>query len=220
MTGSHRRFILRQALKYVAIAASLLLLAVITWRPLQLSYQHYALRDMFVTQPGAQLGVGPATGSQFPGLQAEDGLGRVTLLQRHAGERGTVLVILQSVEHSPHCAEQLRQLQHYRAQFSARGIALVALTQDTRDAVAIFARQNGIDLPVLTDNAGLSAKTLGLLGRGGTPGVPLPGALLIDGNNRVVDKVFLPDPLRRIDAATLLSRAESTLLEEPAAAAP
>lgn len=198
----------------VALLAGIVLLALLAWQPLRLSYEHYTLRHLFVDGPLLPGGIGPVPGSRFPGLRAFDGDRSVTLLEPYHGAHGTVLVALQSVTENRFCAEQLRQLQHYYPQFQASGIGLVVLTQDSGPALRQFARRNDISIALLHDDAGLSARTLGLAsGPGGDPRATLtPGALVIDNQGTVERALFLENRAKRLEGRALLTHAEQALL--------
>lgn len=174
---------------------------------LALCYQQYLLRSLFVTDTQPMLNIGPKAGSHFPGLQAQGVNGRVTLLPADPDTRGTVLVVLQSVAENPYCAAQIRQLQQYHARFTASGLSLFILVQDSADALAHFRQAAAIELPVLVDEHALSVKTLGLIDNSGVH----PGAIVIDADNTVADTLFLKNPKQRMHAATLLDFAAEAL---------
>ena len=210
-------------LKAGAILAGLALLGWTAWHPLVVSYQHFMLRDMFVTDPPLLGGLGPAQGSHFPGLHAQTAQGQVRLVQTLAGPAGTVIVNLRSVAEDPFCAEQLRQLQHYAAQFRANGVALVALAQDAPAVLESFAARNAISIPLLSDTDRLSVKTLGLLaqssGSGGendTMSAVVPGVILVGSDGLVKRTLVMADPHKRIDSKTLLSLATTLHQSTPA----
>ncbi|MFK7975537.1 MAG: redoxin domain-containing protein [Halioglobus sp.] len=193
-------------LTFGGIAAVMVILAAL-WEPLQQHYHRYLVRDMFLSTAENTVNVGPALNTHFPGLQALSANGNVSLLQPYAGTEGTVLVILRSITQSVYCAEQLIQLEHSEAQFKAMGLALVALVQDDADQLATLQRHRSMQLTLLSDQQQLSVKTLGLL----TNNTVQPGALIIDAEHKVVDKIFMRNPERRLDSAALLRRALKAL---------
>lgn len=191
----------------LAIALTLALAMTGLRGPLLQQYQNYLVRDMFVSVAQKELEIGPALNTQFPGLRANSAEGSVTLLEPYSGSTGTLLIILRALDDRPYCAEQLLQLHQYHAQFWASGISVVALSQSNLEALEDFKHRHSLDIPLLSDQQHLTAKTLGLMFSHRVA----PGALIIGPDNRVIDKVFMADPNLRLDSASLLARAAAAL---------
>ena len=178
--------------------------------------------DMFVAADDDDFDPGPALGSRFPGLRATY-LGReVTLIEEFAGRNGTVFIASRSLDWCPYCMRQMIQLQEHRAGFEAAGIGMVAMTYDRPELQQAFIAKFGITIPVLSDVAGLSFKTLGILNekyrRGDFQyGIPHPGMIVINPGGEVVGKLFLEDYSSRVDSAAALAFARKALGIEQAA---
>lgn len=170
---------------------------------------------IFVSEDTDDFSPGPAVGSHFPGLRALNGTTPVSLLQPLAGKRGTLLAIVRSVQYSPHCRSQILELQRHQAEFEAAGLAVVILSPDPPEILQTLAQENAISLPLLSDIHSLSVTTLGVLdtqkSNSETEARPYPGVLLIGPNHRVAGKLFLRKTNQRIDAAALLTYANSIL---------
>lgn len=172
--------------------------------------------DMFVSAAQPQRSLGPAVGSHFPGLRALHDGQAITLLDRFAGPRGTVLVASRSLVWCPYCMAELRQLQEHKAAFDAAGIGLVAITYDSPAEQAAFARQHGISIPLLADVEALSFKTLGILHAHYRPGdehygIPHPGMIVVAPDGTVAGKLFLQNYRTRVAAGVALTYAQEML---------
>ncbi len=173
-------------------------------------------RDMFVNEDRDDFDPGPVTGSSFPGLRARYQKREVSLLQPFAGPRGVAFIALRSVDWCPYCMRQLLQLQSFKPQFDAAGIALVAMTYDDPALQQRFIDRHGITIPLLSDVDGLSFKTLGILNPSYAPGdfqygIPYPGMIVVDPRGTVVGKQFLEAYSSRVDAEAALAFARTAL---------
>jgi peroxiredoxin len=171
---------------------------------------------MFVSAEAADFTPGPVTGSHFPGLEAVHQGRRITSIDEFAGNNGTVLVVLRSVDWCPYCKRQMIQLQEYEVYYRMYGIALVAITYDPPDAQQSFIEQHTISIPVLSDEQSMSFRMLGILNEDDRPadskhGLPYPGMIIINRENVVVGKLFVETPTLRVDSAEALLYAKRAL---------
>ncbi len=184
--------------------------------PLRETMENRLTANMFVSAGQAQRSLGPAVGSQFPGLRALHEGREVTLLDGFAGANGTVLVASRSLVWCPYCMAEMRQLQEHRGAFDAAGIGLVGITYDSPEEQAAFARQHGIDIPLLADVEALSFKTLGILHEDYRPGdehygIPHPGMIVVAPDGTVAGKLFLEGYSTRVAAPAALAYAREAL---------
>ncbi|GAB3307720.1 peroxiredoxin family protein [Haliea atlantica] len=212
----------RWAVFTAAMVAGAVLFLLWGREPLQRQLDTARVANMFVPADRDSFDPGPALGSHFPGLRAQWQGREITLLEPLAGPRGTVLVVLRSVVWSPWCREELRRLQALLPAYREAGIGLAAISRDPPQALAATARELGITLPLLSDRDHLSFATLGLLDpahpRGSRHfGLPLPGSLVVDRDQRVVAKTFLAEHRQRVAPEAVLALAARTL---PPARAP
>jgi len=191
--------------------------AIYVWRePLKQAAYARLTEDMFVAQDTDDFDPGPALGSRFPGLRARYQGREITLIEEFAGVNGTVVVASRSLDWCPYCMRQMIQLQANSAGFAAAGIGLVAITYDSPQLQQVFIDKFGITIPVLSDNNGLSFRTLGILNDQYQPGdrqfgIPHPGMIVIDPAGVVVGKLFLEAYSSRVDSAAALAFAKTVL---------
>lgn len=172
--------------------------------------------NMFVPADNDNFDPGPALGSTFPGVRALYQSREITLLNEFAGTNGIAFVASRSLEWCPYCMKQMIQLQQYKPDFDAAGIALVAITYDKPDLQQQFIDKFGITIPVLSDIDALTFKTLGLLNTDYVPGdpqygIPYPGMIVIDAQGQVVGKLFLEAYSARVDSPAALAFAREAL---------
>ncbi|MCB1843310.1 MAG: peroxiredoxin family protein [Halioglobus sp.] len=203
-----------------ALLVTALLTAYVFRAELGERYDAFLTNDMFVGAEHANSAHGPAIGSSFPGLQATYQGRRVTLLNEFAGPNGTLLVALRSVDWCPYCKRQLLHLQEYLPFFHAAGIGVVVVTYDAPATQASFIERFGISIPLLSDDSGLTFRTLGILDEQYEPGdpeygIPTPGMIVVDADSRVVGKLFLDDYSQRVDSSSALAYARAELGLKP-----
>ena len=191
--------------------------ALYVWRePLKQAAYARLTEGMFVAQDTDDFDPGPALGSRFPGLRARYQGREITLIEEFAGVNGTVFVASRSLDWCPYCMRQMIQLQANSAGFAAAGIGLVAITYHSPQLQQAFIDKFGITIPVLSDNNGLSFRTLGILNDQYQPGdrqfgIPHPGMIVIDPAGVVVGKLFLEAYSSRVDSAAALAFAKTAL---------
>jgi peroxiredoxin len=151
------------------VLATFLALGYLFPKPLGEAVDAWTTRNMFVSAEAADFTPGPVMGSHFPGLEAVHQGRRITSIDEFAGNNGTVLVVLRSVDWCPYCKRQMTQLQEYEAYFRMYGIALVAITYDPPDVQQSFIEQHAISIPVLSDEQSMSFRILGILNEGYQP---------------------------------------------------
>lgn len=205
------------ALLLVTALALAYLYRTVNWGPSGAPHED----EMFVPAPTADFDPGPAIGSHFPGLQASYRGRRIVLVQEFAGAKGTVVVATLSLDWCQYCRRQILQLQDHLPRFEAAGIGLVVITYDRPENLQPFIEHNDISIPVLSDDDALTFRTLGILDETREPedthyGLPHPGMLVLDSDNKVVGKLFLADFMLRVDAASALEFARRALGTNPA----
>jgi len=178
--------------------------------------ERWQTRGMFVAAEAADFDLGPATGSDFPGLHATYRGRPVTLIEEFSGSNGTVLVALRSVDWCPYCRRQVLQLQEYKPFFDAAGIGLVAITYDPPPLQQPFLEEHGVTIPLLSDRDTLSFRTLGILNGDYGPGdaeygIPHPGMIIVDRDGEVAGKLFVRSPVLRVDSSEALRYAREAL---------
>jgi len=176
--------------------------------------------NMFVPADTDSFDPGPALGSTFPGVRALYQDREISVLNQFAGPNGIAFVASRSLDWCPYCMKQMVQLQQYKPDFDAAGIALVGITYDKPELQQQFIDKFGITIPLLSDIDALTFKTLGLLNTDYVPGerqygIPHPGMIVIDTQGHVVGKLFLEAYSARVDSAAALTFASQALGLEP-----
>ncbi len=106
---------------------------------------------LLVSTPATALDVGPAVGSQIPTLEAHDAEGKVVHLADISGPNGTVLVFFRSASWCPFCQAQLIALKDAAGPLELRGYKLAAISYDSTDVLAAFAKRRDIPYVLLSD---------------------------------------------------------------------
>jgi peroxiredoxin len=187
------------------VLVAFLALGYLFQKPLGEAVDAWTTRNMFVSAEAADFTPGLVMGSHFPGLEAVHQGRRITSIDEFAGNNGTVLVVLRSVDWCLYCKRQMTQLQEYEAYFRMYGIALVAITYDPPDAQQSFIEQHAISIPVLSDEQSMSFRKLGTLNEDDRPAdseyeLPRSGMIIINRENVVVGKLFAEIPILRVDS--------------------
>ncbi len=108
------------------------------------------------------------------------------------------------------------QLQSVAQQFASAGINIVVITYDSPELQTAFIDKFGITFPLLSDVDATSVKNLGLLNTDYQPGdsnygIPYPGIIVLDRDQKVVGKVFLENYAERVEAEGVLAYASQVL---------
>ncbi len=112
--------------------------------------------------------------------------------------------------------KQLVQLQANLENYRAAGLGVVAMTYDAAEVQQQFVDRHGIEFPMLADQAGASAKILGILNTQYVPGdnaygIPYPGVFVVAPDGKVKAKVFLEAYSQRLSADAVLALAKTAL---------
>ncbi|MGH9236884.1 MAG: redoxin domain-containing protein [Vicinamibacterales bacterium] len=194
-------------MRVVLLLASLAVLAVL---PLQ------------AQAPRARVDVarlGPQIGDRVPDFTLRDQTGTERTLESIMGSRGAMLVFVRSADWCPFCRTQLVELQRRVEELRTRGIGLAAISYDSQEILADFARRHRITYTLLSDVGSATIKRYGIvntvieeaLGPNGKDpavladlaryvtvtqaaeryrGIPFPGTFMLDRRGRVTARFF------------------------------
>ncbi len=124
---------------------------------------------------------------------------------------------------------QLVQLQKALPEFLEAGYEVFAISNDTVERLADFAKQHGITFSLLSDEDSKVIRAFGIMNTLIRPdegkhmrwyGIPYPGTYITDEEGIVVDKDFHQHHARRLSGRGLLHRVLGTLPEQHAADIP
>ena len=166
-------------------------------------------RDMFVSAAEASPGIGPASGTPFPALEAVHGDRTVASLEEFTRGNGVVVIALRSVDWCRYCRKQLVELQARRHIFDAHNVGLVAVTYDAPAAQQAFIDEFGITIPVLSDESSALFHALDILNHEVEPGspqygIPHPGLIVVSPAQEIVGALFVDRPEKRVEAEEVL----------------
>ena len=163
--------------------------------------------------------LGPQVGHTVPDFALQDQEGRMRTLESVMGTRGAMVVFVRSADWCPFCRTQLVELQGRVAELRAQGLGLAAISYDSREILADFARRQGITFPLLSDVGSATITRYGILNtvaeealgpNGKDPalladlrvyatvgeaserlrGIPFPGTFVVDRRGRVTSRFF------------------------------
>lgn len=128
--------------------------------------------------------VGPMVGSTAPELNVVTSSGDPATLATLAGEKGTAIAFIRSLDWCPYCQKQAIGLEAAKAPLEEAGWSLVALSYDSPDTLAGFAADKGLSYTLVSDEASEAIKAYGLLNedmKEGSKyyGIPHPAILFI-----------------------------------------
>ncbi len=103
------------------------------------------------------------------------------------------------------------ELEQKRKGFEKRGLAVAALSYDSVELLAEFARRKGITYPLLSDPESRVIRAFGILNENFPPGhlwrgVPFPGTFIINEKGVVTAKYFEEDHRERYTAGNILTK--------------
>jgi len=113
---------------------------------------------------------------------------------------------------------QLVELQEALPRFEAAGIKLYAVSYDTLDALADFAKHHGITYPLLSDKGSKVIRRYGIQNHFVTKeqipyhGIPFPGSYLVDERGVVIEKFFSRGLAARHSAESMIDGALGEIL--------
>jgi peroxiredoxin len=162
---------------------------------------------------------GPQVGERVPDFNLKDQNGKSWTLQSITGQRGSVLVFFQSADWCPYCKTQLVELQSQVDELRRKGLSLAAISYDSPEILAAFAKEHAITFPLLSDAGSVTIKKYGILNpvpelAGGAQkdapavktavqkyvsisnanasmvGIAFPGTFILDQQGRVISRNF------------------------------
>lgn len=182
--------------------------------------------------------LGPQVGQRVPEFALKDQNGRTQTLQSIAGPRGAMLVFVRSADWCPFCRTQLVELQGRLEELRRNGLGVAAVSYDSQEILADFARRQGITFPLLSDVGSATITRFGILNtvveealgpNGKDPavladlrvyatvgqaaerhrGMPFPGTFVVDRQGRVTSRYFEDYYWERNTVSNILMRAGS-----------
>ena len=166
-----------------------------------------------------KLATGLETGQKIPAFTALDQHGKLQDFNSIRGPKGAMIVFIQSADWSPYCKSQLIDMQQYWEEFRKQGIGFAAVSYDSVDILADFAKRKGITFPLLSDPQSKIIKAFGIMNaRTKTSdmryGVADPGIYHVDSEGVVLSKYFAEDVSERYATPSILLKEFGSLAGE------
>jgi peroxiredoxin len=106
---------------------------------------------------------GVAMGAKAPvTMILKDSNGAPTMLAKHAGPKGIVLVLVRSANWCPYCKAQLIALNDVRADIAKRGYGLASLSYDKPATLSGFVKSKNLGFVMISDEGSRMIDALGL----------------------------------------------------------
>jgi peroxiredoxin len=153
--------------------------------------------------------------AQVPGLKAGAKAPTISLrdqngkLQDHgtlSGPNGLLLLFFRSADWCPFCKGQLVDLEGAQQAFAAKGIGVAAISYDSPEILANFAKRRSISYPLLSNPSSSLIDAFCIRNPAGTgieAGIPFPGFYLIDHQGVIRQRFFETAYVNRITANNL-----------------
>ncbi len=166
-----------------------------------------AAAAMFAIPAAAQLAPGAKAPARF---NAVDTAGKPRTLPSLTGQKGVVLVFFRSAKWCPFCQAQLKSMTALQPQLARRGYTLAAISYDSTEELAKFARTQAIGYPLLSDGKSAMIDAFGLrdpaYAKGSFAyGVPKASTYVIDRTGTVRWRTIAADYKVRDDNAAVLA---------------
>ncbi|OFV99734.1 MAG: hypothetical protein A3F68_02415 [Acidobacteria bacterium RIFCSPLOWO2_12_FULL_54_10] len=159
----------------------------------------------------APTSTGLKVGEKIPAFRGTDQNGQERDFQSIKGPKGAVIVFSRSADWCPYCKTQLIEMEQYIDDFKKQGLGVVAMTYDSTEIVADFAKRHNITYPLLGDSDFNIIRAFGVLNTSVPEdhtwyGVPYPGTFIVDQDGVVRSKYFEDNYRDRYSAPTILLR--------------
>ncbi len=170
-----------------------------------------AAATMFAVSASAQLAPGAKAPVRF---NAVDTTGKPRTLPSLTGGKGVVLVFFRSAKWCPFCQAQLKSMKTLQAPLAKRGYTLAAISYDSTEELAKFARTQAIGYPLLSDGKSKMIDAFGLrdpaYAKGSFAyGVPKASTYVIDRTGTVRWRTIAADYKIRDDNAAILAAVDA-----------
>lgn len=160
-------------------------------------------------------GTGP--GERIPEFSLPDQSGELRSLKDLAGPNGLLLVFHRSADWCQYCRSQLVELEQSRMMLEQNGVQISAISFDSQEILAGFAKEYSIRFPLLSDKDSAVIRNFGIFNYNVAPdmkrnyGIPHPVEYLVDRDGTVIKKYFVSNYQHRIAGSAIALREFGTL---------
>ncbi len=172
-------------------------------------------RHVWATNDGYS--TGPDPGARIPEFGLPDQAGALRTLNDLVGPNGLLLVFHRSAHWCQYCRSQLVELEQSRTMLEKNGVYLAAISFDSQEILAAFAREYSIRFPLLSDKGSVVIRKFGIFNQNVAPdlkrnyGIPHPVEYLVAPDGTVVKKYFVPNYQHRVAGSAVALREFGTV---------
>ncbi len=172
-------------------------------------------------QPVREIGI--ATGKPAPAISGTMQTGQPADFASLRGEKGLVLAFFRSADWCPFCKQQLKDLNTIADDLDARGFKLAALSYDSVDTLAKFAKANKIAFSLVSDPHStvidaFGVRNLDVAGSKRFDGIPHPAIFIIGADGVVLQKLYEESYTKRPPTDLVLKTVDAATKQTAAAA--
>lgn len=172
-------------------------------------------RHVWATNDGYT--TGPEPGARIPEFALPDQSGALLTLHDLAGPNGLLLVFHRSAHWCQYCRSQLVELEQSRTMLEKNGVHIAAISFDSQEILAAFAREHSIRFPLMSDEGSVVIRKFGIFNQNVAPdmkrnyGIPHPVEYLVAPDGTVVKKYFVPNYQHRVAGSAIALREFGTV---------
>jgi peroxiredoxin len=174
--------------------------------------------SMAAAQAPKDLGI--AVGVSSPAIAGATQDGKSAAFADLKGEKGLVIAFVRSADWCPFCKQQLKDLNTIADDLDARGFKLVALSYDSVETLAKFAKSSKITYTLLSDprSAVIDAfgiRNMDVAGNKRMDGIPHPAIYIISADGMILDKLHEESYRKRPPTDVVLKAVDAAMLKLP-----
>jgi peroxiredoxin len=159
---------------------------------------------------------GIAPGAMAPAISGTTQAGNQVTFNDLKGERGLVIVFFRSADWCPFCKQQLKDLNSIPDDLEARGFKLAALSYDSVETLAKFAKANKTAYTLVSDPKSVvidafGIRNLEMAGSARMDGIPYPAIYIVGADGKILDRLFEESYRKRPPTDVVLKAVDSAM---------
>jgi peroxiredoxin len=164
--------------------------------------------------------LGVAVGSAAPAIGATTQDGKPVGFADLKGEKGLVIAFVRSADWCPFCKQQLKDLNTISGDLEKRGFKLAALSYDSVETLAKFAKSSKISYTLLSDPQSkvidaFGIRNMDVAGNRRMDGIPHPAIYVIGADGAVLDKLYEENYRKRPPTDIVLKAVDAAVQTSP-----
>lgn len=158
--------------------------------------------------------VGPAINSTAPAISVISANQQAVSIEQLSKDNGLIILFFRSADWCPFCKKHLIELNEQAEKFTQLGYGLAAISYDSTDILQIFAQQQMISYPLLSDQKVQTMQAYNIVNSqyeqgDDNYGIPYPGVVVIDKAGKVIHKHFFKGYKKRVKFSELYLQLKS-----------